>query len=655
MILDDKTRVIGKIVSINSDRFTVELLSGTKNFNVSGYDDIHYFAQINSYVIVPYQNDYIVSEVISVREKDTGDFSSAKEQELSKAQSIKHLDVLPIGNIRGKEFSFGVSVYPTLYSDVLYVKDEELDAIFEVASREKPVCLQCEDSKECTIHVTSQKGQTRLTALDVGSSAIFPDYDIKIDIDKFFGSHSAVLGNTGSGKSCTIASMMQTLFSKEKYSANGSTFIIFDVNGEYTHALAQLPNKDINVKTRSINAKDEGNRFLLPHYYLNVEEWALLLKASDRTQLPILRNALGLATLFSNKGSEVEKVKNHVLASCILETFNTGDSPVSKYQKIQSLIIRGSFPNDIAKDYDQKYGNFTSDTAEKLFLDTVKASLITDAFEIPAYDNSKFDFAQMGECLDIAILYEESHGNKQIRDYCSSLITRFKSIREREEFLFLKTTDDKTADLEEFVMNTLGLKKIKNDSKKEYQVIIIDLNAIEDEVVELISSVTTRLIFNQLRNIPDELRNTFPVNLVLEEAHRYISSEAKGSYIRANQIFERVAKEGRKYGLFFLISSQRPSELSRTVLSQCNNFIVHRIQNPDDLSHIRQITPHISEATLKKLPSIPTQHALIFGSSVNVPTLYKVKDANPLPLSDNNKVSENWFIDKDQTIAALIK
>lgn len=171
--------------------------------------------------------------------------------------------------------------------------------------------------------------------------------------------------------------------------------------------------------------------------------------------------------------------------------------------------------------------------------------------------------------------------------------------------------------------------------------------------MEIISAVITRLIFDALRKV--EPRNQFPINLVLEEAHRYIAYDSKRTFLRANQIFDRVAKEGRKYGLFLLISSQRPSELSKTVLSQCNNFIVHRIQNPDDLSHIRQITPHISETTLKKLPSIPTQHALIFGSAVNIPTLFKVNEANPKPKSDNNEISKNWFVCKDKKFDILNK
>jgi len=111
----------------------------------------------------------------------------------------------------------------------------------------------------------------------------------------------------------------------------------------------------------------------------------------------------------------------------------------------------------------------------------------------------------------------------------------------------------------------------------------------------------------------------------------------------ANRIFERVAKEGRKYGMFLLVSSQRPSELSKTVLSQCSNFIVHRIQNPEDLMQIRQMTPHISSSILSRLPSIPRQHALVIGHSVQIPMLFKVNNSCPTPHSSNNDIVKNWF------------
>lgn len=654
MTKEDKQRVIGKVVAINSDRFSVELLSGLDNFNVNGYDDIHYFAQLNSYVIVPYQNYYIVAEVSGVREKDLNvPFSNPTDQILSKIQAGKFLEVLPIGTIKDNKFEFGVSVYPTLYSDVLYIKEQELDIIFKTDANK----ISIEDNKY------------RYTSLPIGKSIIFPDYEVKVDIDKFFGSHSAVLGNTGSGKSCTIASMLQTLYKLQEYSAVGSTFIFFDVNGEYRQAFEKLnENNDIQVTNLSIDVENPDEKFQLPHWFLNIDEWALLLKASEKSQLPILRNALGLAYLFQS--GEKEDFKNHILASCITQILRDETSSPSKKDRIKSILQKfntneiklsvicsgDNFHNGIKNvectienclfiHYGEMKGiNYLFDYLEQRN-DNGEYKFLSQNFQIPTYkSDKKFDFELLEECLDIAILYEEAHGNKQIRDYCSSMITRFKSIKERNDFKFLTKNTD-IQEIDKYINLLLGLENQEDSAIKKNQVIIIDLNSANDETVEVISCVISRLIFEKLKTAKN--RNKFPVNLVLEEAHRYISTESGKVFGDANRIFERIAKEGRKYGMFLLVSSQRPSELSRTVLSQCSNFIVHRIQNPEDLSHIRQITPHISETVLRRLPSIPTQHALIFGHSVNLPTTFKVNEANPKPKSDNNEISKNWFREKD--------
>jgi DNA helicase HerA-like ATPase len=667
MTKEDKQRVIGKVIAINSDRFTVELLSGLENFNVSGFDDIHYLAQLNSYVIVPYQNYYLVAEVSGVREKDLNvPFSNPTEQILSKIQTGKFLEVIPIGTINNKDFDFGVSVYPTLYSDVLYIKEEELCIIFKT---NRIFEKNCQDTGEC------KKGncqcQNRQIALPIGRASIFPDYDVKVDIDKFFGSHSAVLGNTGSGKSCTIASMLQTLYKYTDYSATGSTFIFFDVNGEYRQAFSKLSdNNDIEVKNFTIDDIPETEngqveKFILPHWFLNIDEWALLLQASERTQLPILRNALALAVLFS-KNENINSVKNHILATCITQILRDETSSPSKKDRIKSILqkfntaeinlsvkcstvqfnngigrVDCTFENCLSIHYGEMKGiQFLHDYLEQKNNDG-SCRFLSDSFSLPPYQpNQRFTFSKLEEALDIAILFEESHGNRQIRDYCSSLMTRLKSVKDRGDFNFL-TKNESSKEHSAFLNQFIG---IDNNTKKS-QISTIDLNSANDEAIEVASCVLSRMIFEKLRQAKD--RNKFPVNLVLEEAHRYISIDSAKVFGDANKIFERIAKEGRKYGMFLLISSQRPSELSRTVLSQCSNFIVHRIQNPEDLSHIRQITPHISETILKRLPSIPTQHALIFGHAVNLPTTFKVNNADPKPQSDNNEISKNWFREKD--------
>lgn len=652
MTKEDKQRVIGKVVAINSDRFTVELLSGLDNFNVSGFDDIHYFAQLNSYVIVPYQNFYIVAEVSGVREKDLNvPFSNPTEQILSKIQAGKFLEVLPIGTIRNLKdgtvsFDFGVSVYPTLYSDVLYIKEKELDTIFKTDNTKVKICK--DQNEKCTN--TDCECKFRYTSLPIGKSTIFPDYEVKLDIDKFFGSHSAILGNTGSGKSCTIASMLQTLYNLEENSATGSTFIFFDVNGEYKQAFGKLnsKNKNIEVTNYTIDEipKEETDlkKFILPHWFLNIDEWALLLQASEKSQLPLLRNALGFTQ------SLTDEILYHIYACSIMYVFEHWESPVAKRQKIVSLIQTAKFPDAQKVDfstYNAQYGSFSdrpgdpnAGRKEEAFKNSVKVFIKEDLAIDPKYNSEKFDFNELGQAIENALLFEEYHGNKQIRDYCSSMITRFKSVKERDDFSFLtKNTEDIKQD--EFLDSFIGV----DAEIKKNQVIIIDLNSANDETVEVVSCVLSRMIFEKLKQA--KIRNTYPVNLVLEEAHRYISKDSGKVFGDANKIFERIAKEGRKYGMFLIVSSQRPSELSKTVLSQCSNFIVHRIQNPEDLAHIRQITPHISETILRRMPSIPTQHALIFGHAVNLPTTFRVNDADPTPRSENNAISVNWFKEKD--------
>src|SRR5690606_6358796 len=156
-----------------------------------------------------------------------------------------------------------------------------------------------------------------------------------------------------------------------------------------------------------------------------------------------------------------------------------------------------------------------------------------------------------GLALDLALLYEEAHGNKQIRDYCAQMLTRFKWIRERDEFAFLrmepKTLTKEERDIDAFVERFLGIERSKKKYTKKSQVIILDMNEAADEVVEVAAAVMARLIFERLRRA--EPRNRLPVNLVLEEAHRYIAERPSRYAIDASHIFERIAKEGRKYGL----------------------------------------------------------------------------------------------------------
>lgn len=171
---------------------------------------------------------------------------------------------------------------------------------------------------------------------------MFDGYDVKVRIDEFFGGHTAILGNTGSGKSCTVASVLQSLFEKaDEHHARGATFVVFDVNGEYADALAPLTNDDgIDVAHLVLDGTASEGRFRLPHWFLEQSEWELLLQASERTQIPVLRTALGLTGLFRKSTPESLAIKEHFIATCVLECFRgaDGDSPVAKFQRVVSLL-----------------------------------------------------------------------------------------------------------------------------------------------------------------------------------------------------------------------------------------------------------------------------------------------------------------------------
>lgn len=645
MSRDDTKRAIGKVVSVSADRFVIEMHSGTDSFTVVGFDDVHYVARLGSFLMIPVQSEYVVAEVVGLRERDVNS-PGTREGDFDKASSAKYLDVVPVGMLpQGKDsFRFGVSIFPSLYADALYALDAELDRIFETG---QPL----EDSPGDEAPLPGLGRPSRYKALTIGKSVIFDGYDVKVLIDEFFGGHSAVLGNTGSGKSCTISSILQSLFSKaDEHKARGATFIVFDVNGEYAKALKPLADADgIGVTEIELDGSADEDKFRLPHWFLEQSEWELLLQASERTQLPVLRTALGLTSLFRQDTPEALATKEHFISTCIIECYRgaDGDSPVSKYQRVSSLLQKyptADLNASLLTRYraNTQFGNFPDGQQER-FLDVFRAKLQQDV-SLPAYSGTPFSFDDLEEALDFAILYEEAHGNRQIRDYCSQMLTRFKSLRERSDYKFLRCDPDAEIgrlSIGDFLQSVFGLEVQGGRLRKRSQIVIVNMNSVEDEVVELVASVLARMAFRTLRHA--DPRSRFPVHLLLEEAHRYVAERPSRFSIDASKVYERIAKEGRKYGLFIMVASQRPSELSKTVLSQCSNFVIHRIQNPDDLSQIRQMTPFISESVLKRLPSLPKQHALVFGTSVNLPTTFKVRDAYPLPLSDDAKIRDLWF------------
>jgi nucleotidyltransferase len=672
------SREIGRVISVDSFKIMIELDENIKGTHKSGYYDIYEVAKVNSYVIVPIGSDKIVALITRVKtfedseiEKSTGGIKFSK--------SKRHLIATMLGTITEEnKYEEGIYNYPVLDNPVWYIIKEDLEKIFDSSSKKNIDC---------------QKD----FYLPIGKNGSFKDYDIKINPDKFFTKHSAILGNTGSGKSCTVTSILQSLFnynySKEIDKENklkSATIIIFDTNGEYKSAFEGYEN--INAFTIS----EEGMK--VPYWFMNYEDFEYLFEPSAGTQAPILKKALGLLKnekniLENEKISELEmeyllklqkgcQSKNQELEKIIwyeLEDylkFKILTKEVKLKIKINSILKeKGKCkPNN-------GFINHRLPPKKIIFLQmrldkVLKKMISKETKNYQNIDSPKFfDFSELiDKGLDEAIESIDENKNRY-REYVSSLKLRLASfmsdMRKAEPLIFNENSlhSDKKINnyLEIFFKYIFGDKdmidgnlfseyKKKNKEKidKKNQIIILDLSLLPFELLETITGLIGRLILeftqriNKVEKYKDK-RGEYPIALILEEAQNYIPEVDKnGKKSITKKVFEKIAREGRKFGVSLIVSSQRPSELSKTILSQCNTFIVHKLQNPEDQRYIRQIVSSANEELLNQLPILPQQHAIIMGEAVRTPSQVKINDITKKPDSNNPKFIEQWLKEKSE-------
>ena len=678
------SREIGRVISVDSFKIMIELDENIKGTHKSGYYDIYEVAKVNSYVIVPIGSDKIVALITRVKtfedseiEKSTGGIRFSK--------SKRHLIATMLGTITEEnKYEEGIYNYPVLDNPVWYIIKEDLEKIFDSSSKKD---------------VDYQKD----FYLPIGKNGSFKDYDIKINPDKFFTKHSAILGNTGSGKSCTVTSILQSLFnynySKESEKENklkSATIIIFDTNGEYKSAFEGYEN--INAFTIS----EEGMK--VPYWFMNYEDFEYLFEPSAGTQAPILKKALGLLKnekniLENEKISELEieyllklqkgcQSKNQELEKIIwyeLEDylkFKILTKEVKLKIKINSILKEKEKckPNNGFINYrlPPKKIIFLQMRLDKVLKKmTSKETKSYQNIDIPKF----FDFSELiYKGLDKAIESIDENKNRY-REYVSSLKLRLISfmsdMRKSEPLIFNESSlysDKKINDyLEIFFKYIFGDKDtIKENLFSQYkektlkkldkknQIIILDLSLLPFELLEAITGLIGRLIleFSQRINKVEAYKNRrgeYPIALILEEAQNYIPEVDKnGKKSITKKVFERIAREGRKFGVSLIVSSQRPSELSKTILSQCNTFIVHKLQNPEDQRYIRQIVSSANEELLNQLPILPQQHAIIMGEAVRTPSQVKINDITKKPDSNNPKFIEQWLKKENEIEIELV-
>lgn len=613
------SRTIGKITSIGIRGIIADVHDDLGNY-INTIDGIYFVGEVGSYVSIYEIGRTIIAEIIGVDEKKQ--LSSANE--MHKPNSKRQVYLNLIGEIIDNKFYFGVSKMPLIFSEIHVISERDLMTMLEVGMED--------------IVVGEENGETRAILLPIGKSVIFSDYDVKINIDKFFGFHFAVFGNTGAGKSNTVARILQNIFAKENYSAKGAKFVIIDSNGEYNKAFSRLNEINSQVNHSLMIADDTNDKkFEIPVWALSADDWAILLHASEKTQIPVLKRAIDIAKIFYSNGQNNNDLKNHILASTLLGIINSSDTSPSKADKLKAIISHFG-TNEIGMDADIQgmtlrkgieisYGSMPNEEKViKYLTEYLKVEIIPETMMGMMVPYSLDEFCQ---AVEFATLYEGSISSQRIQEYTATLLTRLQTIQEGIQGKILSKTQYVSVD--EYIDNMLG----------QNQIVDVDISSLDDASAEVVTKVLAKLLLDYLKRRANKA--DMPINFLIEEAHRFVRNETSYGAVGYN-IFERIAKEGRKYGMLLGISSQRPSELSKTVVSQCSNFIIHRVQNPDDLQYISKMVPYINQNMIDRLTYLQTGHALVFGSAINLPTLTKFAQAEPRTDSDNAQISEKWYI-----------
>ena len=616
------SKSIGKIVSISQRGIIAEMYDSMGNY-VNTTDGIRFVGEVNSYVSIYDIGRTVIGEINGVDEK-----AQISTQQYSKPNSNRQLYINLIGEIVSDKFFFGVSKMPLIFSEINLISETDLKTMLEVLDDEEIV--------------DGEEKNTRARLLPIGSSVIFPDYAVEVNIDKFFGFHFAVFGNTGAGKSNTIALIIQKIFEKKKYSARGAKFVVIDSNGEYADAFSNITTFNPDILVQSLIAsenKDLPSRLEIPVWALSADDWAILLHATEKTQVPILKRAIDIARNFFDPENTDSTIKNHILASALLGIFNSSDSSPSKKDKIVSLLstfqtdeikleTRVNRSQTLRQAININYGEMQNTEDAIIFF---KGHIMTDlAGSISVCKTVTYTMKEFYDAVQFATLYEGSISSQRIQEYTSTLVTRLQALQDGIQGQILTKT--RHASIDDYVKSILG----------NNQVVNVDISLLDDASAEVVTKVLAKLLLDYLKH--KSTKAEMPINFIIEEAHRFVRNENNYGVLGYN-IFERISKEGRKFGLLLGISSQRPSELSKTVVSQCSNFITHRVQNPDDLQYISKMVPYVNQGIIERLTYLQTGHALVFGTAINLPTLTRFKQANPKTDSDNAKISEKWYIE----------
>ena len=588
--------MIGKIIGIEENCVYVKL-----DLELDKFQNL-----IQLYVTIEDKESNIIGEVVSIKD------------------DIATINL--VGELIDEEFTAGVIKKPSFGSKVKLVPKNKIQ--FIIGEKEY-------DEREHLI---------------IGKNPIY-DENVTIKINKFFSEHFAIFGSTGSGKSCSVSRIIQNLFSKNDPVPYKASFFIFDAYGEYHTAFEHLNRKvpEISFKVYTTNLKDKQYELLrIPIWLLSVDDICLLLGVEKHSQILLIEKALKLLTVFAKDENEVIKSKNDIIARALLDILSSGR---------QSTQIRDQVISVLTNHYTKEL-NLDTRIIQPGYVRTLKQCLLIDSsgkmrdmeivvefiqkfldddYELKFPDGSfMYTIDDLKDAFDFALISEGALKSDKIYDESNVLKVRLYALATGEERVYF--------DYPEYVNREQYIRKLlTTENKHKAQIVNFNINYIDDRLAKNITKIYSKMLFDFAKELDN--RASFPIHIVLEEAHRYVQND-NDKFLLGYNIFERITKEGRKYGVLLGLISQRPSEISETTVSQCSNFLIFKIIHPTDVEYIRQMVPNVNDEIMKKMQILQPGTCVAFGSAFKLPTIVRIPMPSPAPSSDSCNISQNWFVDR---------
>lgn len=656
----ENPRIVGHVVAINGFRVKVEILKEARSPSRATLDGVQTAIAINSYLTFSIgAGRHIISIVTDLEARESYDPSSNDEISLELLKARRVVAVQLLGTVKKPnqywEFEPGITILPTLDSPAEIGSPELMAAVFEKPpQKNKPDdCNEGGAYDHDLVLGSPTGGQT-------GSK-------VKASYNDLFSRSLAIVGNTGSGKSYSVASLLQQAMSDDilnNSTQNEPHVFILDINGEYARAF-KIDEKAKEPNHIYLNGKEFG----IPLWFFNSQEICTWLSAAEQAQEPVLKDwwAMAKARCAASTNRDIDN-KLYIALTKIGSLVNCLDSNTAVKKKCCSLFkIAESYLSNPSR-YDGFDGLASSleehmpelqkpkedwspplndkdirDAAE-LLIQSIKSEL-SEAIEEESSTADTPLFIGKTDLMDPTLLNRSSASQEdvsKIEHYLSTLKLRLKTRLDDKRWQAFLNYEQKETKFLSLVDWLEGFGFQDNLSKR---VSVLDLSMLSHDTLPYACAVLGRILLESREKLPAAARYKSPWVLVLEEAHNYARPtkqlEEHGQAL-SRSAFERIAKEGRKFGLSLIVASQRPSEISPTIISQCANFISHRLQNPDDIEHFRRIIPMQARRLLDQVTVLDAGEAIVFGSAFHIPARVQISKPSPEPWSQTAAPFHEW-------------